>query len=898
MRHFALCLAVFLIGEPASAGMPQESRMNVIPSWGDMTLVYGPGTDAAMDSPEAIEGMIKHWKGRGFTGVYLRTDLAQIESFIERNTVTTQNPTLAVAWDYIDTVMNSFPADFHQIAQAIADRHDFEFWSWHPHIYSDGAPPEVGVPGVGRMIPWSYVANYTAQHPDVITIDRAGNPFWMVREYAYPGARTSKVAEFVHMAEELRLKRFVACMRSEATQVLPPPDKADQYGFNSPVVDDMKKRYNVDILTDPRFDVYREDFDLLDPMVENWRNLRGEYVTDLYRELRLALRAVDPDIRLAVTLSGEYAGPILGNWRMDWRTWVDEGLIDEIVLPVTFEATLDLELAAKGYLTSARHAQGIVPLETAREYIAQSAYPDIKLISSGAPAYFYESIPKGADGWRCDVWYDSYHLAWYQRWGQFMRDLEAFGHIRFLAQNFDAFPAGSQGHAGGLGALQYVPELRAAPGVWSKFGQGDNAQPLVQSDTRRGTLGNAVRLTSAADGSGSLSGWHVSSPDRSKYTSSVDVAIANGTCTYEFWLLRESAGSSIAAYLQGDIAYETDVALHIAPGTGRLSYREGSQWISSDYDAPVGTWVKYTMAVNLDEGSYSAFAGGTEVLCQDIGYAPLEKRYVVLHGVNTPIEVPVYRVFNYVSFVPEGPVDTVTYLDDIQLTWRPALHFTDPGDIECFSDDFETYDPGDPFAAQSLSVDGRWRLDSDMEDRYIVENSTSYGPGVQCLRAKGGAAVKSEYAVPADSGGMMTIDFDIFIRSDKSYPYIVPDPTTKSASRTSLSIGTTDSDSPAAGVSTGDGVWAIWDGDRYVDSSASVAYDVWNHVQIAKDTSTGRYRVVVQPVGELPTLVGEATVGISRKTDSGATLQIAPSANATHLSCYDNISVRCRNPDR
>ena len=198
-----------------------------------------------------------------------------------------------------------------------------------------------------------------------------------------------------------------------------------------------------------------------------------------------------------MTLSGEYVGPILGNWRMDWRTWVDEGLVDEIILPVTFEATLDLELESKGYLTSARHDRGTVSLETTRDYISKSAHPEIKLISSGAPAYFYESIRPGSDGWRCDVWYDSYHLAWYQRWGQFMQDVEDFGHIKFLDQDFDDFPVQSRGHGGGWGTLQYVPALRAAPGCWFRFGQGDNARPVVQAEVRRGKAGNAVRLTSA-----------------------------------------------------------------------------------------------------------------------------------------------------------------------------------------------------------------------------------------------------------------------------------------------------------------------------------------------------------------------------------------------------------------
>src|ERR1041385_6818354 len=81
---------------------------SAIPSWGDVVWVYGPGTDPSMDTPQALENMIKHWKGRGFTGVYLRTDLAQLApSMIRRNPPVKRDPRLAVIWNYIDEVSDS-----------------------------------------------------------------------------------------------------------------------------------------------------------------------------------------------------------------------------------------------------------------------------------------------------------------------------------------------------------------------------------------------------------------------------------------------------------------------------------------------------------------------------------------------------------------------------------------------------------------------------------------------------------------------------------------------------------------------------------------------------------------------------------------------------------------------
>jgi hypothetical protein len=435
---------------PALADSTNRFENYVVPSWGDIVWLYGPGTDPAMDTPQALETMFKHWKARGLTGIHLRTDLKQLEpSMIRRNPPRKRDPKYDVIWNYIDEVSERF--DVHEYGAKLSQRVGFDFWAWHPYIYSDGAPEDAGSPGPGRIWPWSYVDAYTYNHQEIVTVNRKGTKYWMVREFAYPGARASKVAEFVHMARKYHLKNFIACMRSESSQVQAPPDKADRYGFNAPVVADMKRVYQVDILTDPRFDVDSATFNPLDPMVEKWHELRGSYVTQFYRELRQALKEVDPGIKLAVTLSGDHVGPPLGNWRLDWRTWVDEGLIDEIVTPVFFEATLDLQSDKKGYLTDVKNGKGRIPYAVLKDYIRHSAHPEVKLIASGGQPYEFVPPPEGADGWRTDAWYDAYHLAWFQRWEQLKRDLKEQGYIQFFEQNFDDFPLGNNGHSGGWG---------------------------------------------------------------------------------------------------------------------------------------------------------------------------------------------------------------------------------------------------------------------------------------------------------------------------------------------------------------------------------------------------------------------------------------------------------------
>ena len=876
-----LLLAIFALLLVRAAGEPPPPRMNVIPSWGDMTLVYGPGTDAAMDSVQAMENMVRHWKGRGFTGVYLRSDLQQfLPGSVVRHKASTQpSATLAVAWHIIDEIMEK--SDPHLAAGRAAEKLGFEYWIFHPYIYSEGAPPDVGVPGPGRMIPWSYMRKYHQEHPEVITVDRQGNKQWMVPEYAYPGARADKAAEFAHMAKTYHPTGIIASMRSESSQLIPPPDHGDQYGFNQPVVDEMKRLYNVDILTDPRFDWKSASFNSRDPMVENWRNLRGSFITQLYRDIRQAMREATPKVQFAVTLSGDYVGPIMGNARLEWRKWIDEGIVDVIILPDFYEATLDPETTKKGYLTDARNGVGTASAAQVKEYILNSRHPEIKVIQTGASSYFYEAPPKGADGWRCDAWYDSYHVAFYQRWQQWQKDLSDFGAIKFFEQNFDAFPVKNSGISGGCGDGRYHPELRACPGVWYTLGDGSDARPFVQQEIRHGNSGSALALRGK-----DIMAVHGSSPDRSLLTGVLDTAIANGKATFSCWVYRAGESTSLSVYFTGNASFERDVAVRIEPKTGYVSYRSGDQWTETDRVVPIARWTPITIEVSLDTQYYSAWVGEERSpVCSSVGYAPPNERYVTQHGVETErIKVPSYRLFNTLIFVPAEGSREFVYLDDVAVNWKPTIPFAKPGRRKLLEETFESA----PAGATAL---GNAAIASKS---FVIEKSTSYGPGVHCARATGGGELSARLnptITPASAKSTITVDLDFFIRSDKDFPYMIPDPTTRSPHSFVLNLEGNVPDKPFAAVDTTSGTWRLWDGQKFVDTGKLVTYDVWNHLQLAINPREKSYVLVVQPVGELPTLIGRATCGESVKGNEPLKLKIKPSATTGHVSCYDNILV-------
>src|SRR4051812_17547124 len=99
--RFPILLGAAFLGAVCAAAATERW---VVPSWGDVVCCYGPGTDASMDSPEAVERTIKRWRARGMTGLTLRTDLIDYEPMIQRNHSRQQNPRLQLLLDYVDQV--------------------------------------------------------------------------------------------------------------------------------------------------------------------------------------------------------------------------------------------------------------------------------------------------------------------------------------------------------------------------------------------------------------------------------------------------------------------------------------------------------------------------------------------------------------------------------------------------------------------------------------------------------------------------------------------------------------------------------------------------------------------------------------------------------------------------
>jgi len=125
------------------------------------------------------------------------------------------------------------------------------------------------------------------------------------------------IDRWIGLLEGTRFDGLFLCFRSQSR----PADHGDQFGFNDPVCADFRSRHGIDIRHDA--------FDL-----QTWRDLLGEYITMLLRELRheLKRRGLE-DRRIAAGVArGEILGPPLGNTTLHWRDWIRSGLVDQLIV--------------------------------------------------------------------------------------------------------------------------------------------------------------------------------------------------------------------------------------------------------------------------------------------------------------------------------------------------------------------------------------------------------------------------------------------------------------------------------------------------------------------------------------------------------------------------------------
>lgn len=199
------------------------------------------------------------------------------------------------------------------------------FWGYMPFFEVGQSEEAVSMSGFG---PYNFEEKIRAEHPEFRLYDRAGVMSGSTIEFGYPEVRKAFLDQYEKMfAENGEFSIYDGIIFYTYVENFF-PRYTDQFIYSDIAVRAFKERYGVDVLTQP--------FDM-----DKFLELRGEFVTQYLRELRAVFNKHGKKLAFYIDAKESeipqrwpsYPGILVpGRVKMDWRTWVKEGLVDEISL--------------------------------------------------------------------------------------------------------------------------------------------------------------------------------------------------------------------------------------------------------------------------------------------------------------------------------------------------------------------------------------------------------------------------------------------------------------------------------------------------------------------------------------------------------------------------------------
>ncbi|MBI3922542.1 MAG: family 10 glycosylhydrolase, partial [Armatimonadetes bacterium] len=281
-----------------------------------------------IDSPATVEAQFEYLsKTYGIKRMYWRGEQDRI--WLRYCQFRRENP-LPYGWwmDWLRYLNDEVKTN--ELAVVAARRHGMEIYVFSG-LFDHAAQGDVG--GLG-IFPYVGEDRLRLQHPEWCPVDRWGErvspgPI----EFCYPEARKALISRWLHHVTKygydgLSLYTYIENFGLRY---------ADEFGYNEPIVGEFKRRYGVDIRTEP--------FNK-----EAWYRLRGEYVTQFLRELHSALSARGKKLSIALERNnpngpqvwGAITADLPGAGRiyMDWQRWAEEGIVDELCVWGSNDVTL------------------------------------------------------------------------------------------------------------------------------------------------------------------------------------------------------------------------------------------------------------------------------------------------------------------------------------------------------------------------------------------------------------------------------------------------------------------------------------------------------------------------------------------------------------------------------
>jgi len=285
-----------------------------------------------VDSPDTIDAMFE-WMSTtyGISRMYWREERIWDKSYKVGN-VQLESYDWHTNWKR--HLINDL--QIHEAAVNAAKKHNMEIFFYFG-LFEHGVQPDTGVIG-----PYLFEDELRINHPEWCSLDRWGerrSPGPL--SFGYPEVRrllVSRYAEHVirHGYDGINFYTYVENLGLRYL---------DEFGFEQPVVDEFAKRF-------PGVNLRKDA--LTQEQKEHWYDCRGTFVTQFLRELRATLAPHGKKISMILdSKEPDYVQPWWGHTmpgtgriRMDWETWVAEGLVDEfwVQLGETKDQTKTLDL--------------------------------------------------------------------------------------------------------------------------------------------------------------------------------------------------------------------------------------------------------------------------------------------------------------------------------------------------------------------------------------------------------------------------------------------------------------------------------------------------------------------------------------------------------------------------
>tara|TARA_Y100001934_G_scaffold281101_1_gene389719 strand:+ start:3374 stop:6124 length:2751 start_codon:yes stop_codon:yes gene_type:complete len=229
----------------------------------------------------------------------------------------------------------------------------WSFWKWFRHLYRTVDPDRVAVEsahkrgieiwGVGNIFDWGAQAevppfkfypyggesSLRVDNPDWVPVDKSGllkqgGPI----ELAYPEARKALVDLHVKYMKRDGYDGMTFLTYSENHSMR----FQDEFGFSEPIVEEFKRRHRIDI----RYQAWTRF-----ATREDWRALRGEYVTAFLSELNAALPAKQRNVGFFLQPWNPHDPQpwnvpeviqTAGSMKFDLEGWVRDGLVNDFLV--------------------------------------------------------------------------------------------------------------------------------------------------------------------------------------------------------------------------------------------------------------------------------------------------------------------------------------------------------------------------------------------------------------------------------------------------------------------------------------------------------------------------------------------------------------------------------------